>query len=70
MAAAADTLHLADRVVATMAEGVDQAVECWMAEIEAALTDVRLTTLGRTHAVREVLERYKRITGKAHLRSR
>jgi hypothetical protein len=47
--------------------GIDSAVECWMAKIEEALTDSRLTTLGRLNAVHEVLEDYKCLTGKAHL---
>ena len=47
--------------------GIDSAVECWMAKVEEALTDSRLATLGRLHAVHEVLEDYKCLTGKASL---
>ena len=53
-----------------MASGVDRAVECWMSQIEEALTDMRLTSLGRLQAVRQVVEKYKGLTGKAQLRAR
>jgi hypothetical protein len=57
-------------VVATeMAHGVEIAVECWLSQIERALTDRHLTTLGRLNAVQEILQDYKRITGKAQLKS-
>jgi hypothetical protein len=50
-----------------MACGVDSAVERWMVEIESALTDPDLTTLGRMNAAKDVLGRYKRLTGKTWL---
>ena len=53
-----------------MALGVDAAVECWMAQIDRALQDTRLTTLGRMSAVQQVLTNYKRLTGKAQLQCR
>jgi hypothetical protein len=56
-----------DVVAAEMASGVDSAVEYWMAEVEAALTDPGLTTLGRMNAVKDVLEKYKCLTGKIWL---
>jgi len=55
-------------VAAEIASGVDRAVECWMAQIEEALNDAHLTTLGRWHAVQSVRTRYKELTGKAELR--
>jgi len=64
------TTELVDAIAAEMALGVDAAVECWMAQIEQASTDLRLTTLGRMSAVKEVLDRYKHLTGKAELHSR
>jgi hypothetical protein len=64
------TTELVEAVGAEMAMGVDAAVECWMAQIEQAFTDRRLTTLGRMSAVKEVLDRYKHLTGKAELHSR
>lgn len=48
-----------------IAQGVQTAVNCWMTEIDLALTDSSLTTLGRLHAVREIVENYKYVTGQA-----
>ena len=57
-------------VVATeMSHGVELAVERWLAQVERALTDRHLTTLGRLNAVQEVLQDYKRLTGKEQLKS-
>jgi hypothetical protein len=53
-----------------MARGVQTAVDCWMTEIDLALTDAHLTTLGRLNAVREIVENYKRLTGRADSTSR
>lgn len=64
------TTELVNAIAAEMAFGVDAAVECWMAQIEHASSDLRLTTLGRIAAVREVLHRYKQLTGKAELHGR
>jgi acetyl-CoA carboxylase alpha subunit len=71
MATAAITREdLLDAIVSEMAAGVDKAVECWMAQIDQIFSDSRLTTLGRMHAIREVVDRYKQITGKDRLVSR
>ena len=56
-----------DAVASEMALGMAAAVERWMAEIELALTDSNLTSLGRLYAVKEVVGRYKQLTGKADL---
>jgi hypothetical protein len=48
-----------------MAYGVETAVEHWMAQIDLALTDMHLTSLGRLNAVRAIVESYKHLTGKA-----
>jgi hypothetical protein len=53
-----------------LAHGVQTAVDCWMTEIDLALTDTRLTTLGRLNAVREIVENYKHLTGQVHLACR
>jgi hypothetical protein len=53
-----------------MAIGVERAVECWMSEIEQALTDDHLTSLGRLNALREIVAEYKHLTGKAQLKCR
>jgi hypothetical protein len=47
-----------------IAAGVEAAVACWMTEIDQAITDVELTTLGRLNAVREIVAHYKHLTGK------
>ncbi len=63
------TTELVNAIAAEISLGVDAAVECWMAQIERASTDPRLTTLGRMSAVKEILDRYKQLTGKSELRS-
>lgn len=57
-------------VAGEIANGVDVAVESWMAQIDGALQDNRLTTLGRMHAVQQILARYKSLTGKRELSCR
>jgi hypothetical protein len=59
-----------DAVAREMARGVETAVECWMAQIDEAMTDLRLTSLGRLNAVNEILANYKRLTGKEQLQRR
>jgi len=54
-------------VASEIASGVDRAVECWMMQVEEALNDTHLTTLGRLQAVQSVLQQYKELTGKAEL---
>lgn len=56
-----------DAVATEIASGIDAAVECWMSQVETALENPRLTTLGRMQAVREVLDRYKNVTDKVRL---
>lgn len=56
-----------DLVAREMHCGVEKAVDCWMSQIEDALTDARLTALDRLSAVTEILRNYKRLTGKADL---
>jgi hypothetical protein len=65
-----ETTELVNAIAAEMASGVDAAVECWMAQIERASSDSSLTTLGRMAAVKDVLNRYKQLTGKAELHGR
>jgi len=57
-------------IASEMAAGVDRAVECWMSQIEQALSDVRLTSLGRLNAVHEIVGNYKKLTGKSALAGR
>jgi hypothetical protein len=70
LASTAVPVEIVDAIASEMAVGVDRAVECWMSEIELALTDLHLTSLGRLNAVREIVDEYKRLTGKAQLKSR
>ncbi len=71
MSAAAIPSHAFVEVIAAeLACGVDRAVESWLAEIEAALTDRHLTTLGRMYAVQAIIARYKQTAGKDHLERR
>lgn len=70
MASTAIPTDLVDAIAGEMAVGVDRAVECWMSEIDQALTDSHLTSLGRLNAVREIVDEYKRLTGKVQLKSR
>jgi hypothetical protein len=70
MASTAIGADIVDAIASEMAVGVDRAVECWMSEIDHALTDMHLTSLGRLNAVREIVDEYKRLTGKAQLKSR
>jgi hypothetical protein len=70
LATAVLAADLVDVIANEMAAGVDRAVECWMSQIEQALTDPNLTSLGRLNAVREVLDDYKLLTGKAQLQGR
>ncbi len=57
-------------VASEMCAGIEAAVDCWMAQIEEALRNPNLTTLGKVHAIKEVLEIYKQLTGKEQLRRR
>ncbi len=70
MAAVATQTDVIDAIAAEVAIGVERAVECWMSQIEQALTDIHLTSLGRLSAVREILDEYKYLTGKTQLTGR
>ena len=67
MASTAFNRDLVEVVAEEMAHGVKSAVDCWMTEIDLALSNTRLTTLGRLNAVREIVENYKYLTGQSHL---
>jgi hypothetical protein len=57
-------------IASEMSSGVERAVDCWMSQIEKALTDVQLTSLGRLNAVHEIISKYKNLTGKTELSGR
>ena len=65
-----NTSNFVDAVAREMACGVETAVECWLAQIDEAMTDLRLTSLGRLNAVTQILANYKRLTGKEQLQRR
>jgi len=70
LATTAIPTDLVNIIASEMSVGVDRAVECWMSEIEQALTDIHLTSLGRLNAVCEIVNEYKQLTGKVQLRDR
>ena len=57
-------------IASEMTRGVERAVECWMSQIEQALADAHLTSLGRLNAVCEIVQAYKSMTGKIQLSGR
>jgi hypothetical protein len=57
-------------VAPEMSAGVDVAVESWMTQVEQALYDPRLTTLGRMNSVKEVLNQYRSLKSKPLNQSR
>lgn len=63
MATAATNHEFIEAIAAEISQGIDCAVNFWMAKIEHALRDPNLTTLGRMHAVQAVLAEYRRSSG-------
>lgn len=55
-----------DVVASEVCSAAATAVERWMAEVEFAVTDPRLTSLGRLNAVHEVVAKYRQATGKTN----
>lgn len=58
MATVAPDRALIEAVVGEMQNGIERAVGFWMAQIQDALENPRLTTLGRMNAVQEIVNRY------------
>lgn len=50
---------LIEAIVSEMSEGIECAVGFWMGQIENALHDPKLTTLGRMNAVQEIVKVYR-----------
>jgi hypothetical protein len=69
VATTALTVEFVEVVASEMALGIDRAVEGWLAQIDHALSNRQLTTLGRLNAVQDVLRKYKQLTGKMRLNS-
>jgi len=70
LATAAIPREIVSVIADEMAWGVERAVDCWMGQIEQALTDTRLTSLGRLNAVKDIVETYKALTGKKRIEGR
>ena len=51
--------ELIETVASEMTAGIDRAVTFWMHQVEDALNDSRLTTLGRLHAVQDVVAAFR-----------
>lgn len=62
--------EIVDVIADEMAWGVERAVEYWMSQIEHALADTQLTSLGRLYAVKDVVDHYRSVTGKVALEAR
>jgi hypothetical protein len=58
LAIAATDRALIEAIAAEMSDGIDDAVSFWMTQIQDALHDPRLTTLGRMNAIQEIVKRY------------
>jgi hypothetical protein len=50
--------ELIEAVVGEMHDGIERALAYWMLQIEDALRDPHLTTLGRMNAIKEIVNRY------------
>jgi hypothetical protein len=61
------TQQFVDAIAAEKILGLEIVVEAWMAQVEQALDDPKLTTLGRMYAVRDVVSRYRSTAGKRQL---
>ena len=61
------TQQFVDAIAAEKILGLEIVVEAWMAQVELALDDPKLTTLGRMYAVREVVSRYRSAAAKGQL---
>lgn len=70
VATAAVPREIIDVIADEMAWGVERAVQYWMLQIEHALADTNLTLLGRLYAVKDIVERYRALTGKGGLQAR
>ncbi len=49
--------------------GIDYATEYWLARVEQELSAANTSCVDRIQAVQRVLQEYKEVTGKVHLRS-
>ena len=68
MASVASDRELIEAVVNEMSAGIECALGFWMGQIETALEDPRLTTLGRLNAIRAVMQEYRYSTVEKEVR--
>lgn len=68
LASAASDHQLIEAVVAEMSQGIECALGFWMGQIEQALSDPQLTTLGRLYAVRAIVLEYRHSTTETGIR--
>jgi hypothetical protein len=59
VATVASNRELTEAVATELSQGIDCAVEFWMGQIEQALGDPELTTLGRLNAVRAIVHAFR-----------
>ena len=67
---ATDIADFVDFVATEMSQAASAAVDRWIAEIDAVLSDPHLTNLGRVNAIQQVVERYKHVTGRTEFQSK
>lgn len=68
LASAASDHELIQAVVAEMSQGIECALGFWMEQIEDALSDPQLTTLGRLYAVQAIVQQYRHSTTETGIR--
>lgn len=67
LASVATDRELIEAVVGEMHEGIERAVDYWMAQFESVLLDPYLTTLGRMDAIKEIVNQYAaKRSGESH----
>jgi hypothetical protein len=50
-------------IASQMAEGIESALQHWLSRVDDALHDYSLTTLGRMHAVEDILNESRQTLG-------
>ena len=67
MATTALNTDFIDIIASEMSSGVERAVERWLAQVEQILANEGNTSSEKLAAIQNVLQNYKRITGKAQM---
>ena len=68
LASVASDHDLIEALVAEIAQGIDCALSFWMEQIENALHEPQLTTLGRLYAVQAIVQQYRHGTTESGIR--